>query len=65
MKSYKYITILLSCATYLFALISIAVPLKAAGDGSISSLRPYAKFLSFLKGAEPREVEEIEGCWVL
>ena len=36
----------------------------AGGDGSISSLQPPWKFMSFTSG-EPRETEEIEGAWKL
>lgn len=65
MKSCRHIKPVLSYTIILFILILIAVSANAGGDGSISSLRPYAKFLSFLKGSEPREVEEIEGTWML
>jgi hypothetical protein len=65
MKSSIHIKRLLYYTTCLFTLVSIAMPATAGGKGSISSLRPYAKFLSFLKRSEPREVEEIEGAWVL
>ncbi len=65
MKIYRHIRSGLFYTIILFLLIVIAVSANAGGDGSILSLSSYAKFLSFLKGSEPREVEEIEGAWVL
>jgi len=56
---------LLSSLTLLFILIFSFVSVYAAGDSSILSLKPYAKFLSFYEGEKPREIEEIEGTWAL
>jgi len=64
LKNARYLK-LTSYAMFLVALFVITIPADAGGNGSISSLRPHPKFLSFLKKPPLREIEEIEGTWIL